>query len=384
MVRRARPSAGKLYFIPSSTPEADRVFDRSAEIGPQAMLQVLHDVVAAAVERYRCDCAVIDCGPIIDPYTAAGAMLADREFLIGQNEPISYANLHVYPDRIREWFPAFSTAKMKLIINKWRSAAMLDQHRQHEDIFAAIPFTMDIVDISEGLEAGNEMQVLLFEHHIHEIVRKIFQADHPELIPPPDVLLPPRWESLVRHADRLEQSPRIRRLGLLRLLLPLGLLGVLVGAFLFYDGATARHRAQNSARAAAMADRLKVAIAEGLAAGDNRAGQLQKALAQVEAADPHDDHGLDAAADLARAAGLTDLPAVRRLPAGQENAGIGVLAGGAALGILGLACAVRRGGYLKALRGIRKEGTRWLMAEMSARRSTRKTVDRLLKMADSL
>ena len=135
-------------------------------------------------------------------------------------------------------------------------------------------------------------------------------------------MLPQKWEKLVENADQLQQAPAIKRLGLLRLLLPLGLLALVVGGYLFYDGSSARHREQNSIRSSEMAKALKTTIAEAEAGDQATVDQLKRAFAKVEAADPADDNGLDEAIELAKAAGLTGVPLLKRLDATQENIGI--------------------------------------------------------------
>src|SRR5258708_4508276 len=42
LVKNTKPNSGKLYFIPASNPESARVFEESARIGPEMMLQILY------------------------------------------------------------------------------------------------------------------------------------------------------------------------------------------------------------------------------------------------------------------------------------------------------------------------------------------------------
>ncbi|MCX5673868.1 MAG: AAA family ATPase [Planctomycetota bacterium] len=382
-IEGSQSSSGRLFFIPSSTPEAGHVFDESAKIGPQKLLEILFGVVKSAVETYECDCVVIDCGPIIDPYTAAGATLADREFLIGQNEPISFSNLKFYPNRIREFYSDFSTTKMKLIINKVRGWERLRERELQEDVFHAIPFTMDIVDVSEGLAASDEMKMLMFKDHIAQIVEKVFKPDHPELIPSRKSILPQRWESLMANVDRLEKAPPIRRLGLMRLALPVGLLALAVGGFLFYAGSTERHRLQNRAWASEVVSALEKAIAAAQAAGQAMAAQLQEALTKVKEADPVDANALEQAIAFAEEKGLREAPTIKHLDTTNENIGIGVALGGLLVVSIGVSCCQSRRRYLTALQTIRKDGAKGIMDRLS-NRSARKTFDKLLKMADAL
>ena len=380
LVKGARPGSGRLFFVPASSPESEQVFAKSAAIGAERMLDILQKVVASAVEQYDCRCVVIDCGPIIDPYTAGAAMLADRAFIIGQNEPISFAALKTYPRQMQDFYPTFSTAKMKIIINKVRGWERLEQRKLTEDIFAAIPFTMEIVDASEGIASANDMKMMLFEDQIAQILEKVFQGDHPELIAPRQSLLPREWESLIEKADQLERAPAIRRLGTLRLLLPVGLLAMLVGGFLFYTSSGARHRAEVTAERDRLVEALTTAV--GAAGDDIRAtAALTTALEAARAVEPSQPESLAQARDAARAAGLPDLPAAPRLDATAENTGIGILLGGLVVAGLGFSCARSRKNYLSALQGVRRGGAKWLMGELQTKRTARKTFDKLLAMS---
>jgi MinD-like ATPase involved in chromosome partitioning or flagellar assembly len=379
-VRGNRPNSGSLYFIPASTPEADRVFDEGAKIGPEQMLRILHEMISSAAEQYDCECVVIDCGPIIDPYTATAATLSDRAFIIGQNEAISFSSLKTYPDKIREFHPQFTTANMKVIINKVRGWEMLEQRRLQEDIFAAIPFTMDIVDVSEGLQSTGDMQMMIFEDHITQIVEKVFNVDRPDLIPDRSSSLPEEWNGLVENAHQLEHAPKLNRLKKLRLLLPIGLLAIIVGGGLFYAASAERHRAQNAARAAELVSVLETAVTD---AAPEQQESLQEALALANALDPADDDGLSAALDAALAAGLDNLPEVQRLDASQENAGIATLLVGAVMAAVGFASGKSRKTYLNAIQGLKRGGAEWLMEQLKGKRSARKMFDGLLKMSQA-
>lgn len=381
LIRGRNDNSGDLLFIPASSKDSREVFDKSAKIGSDKLLEVLHQVVASAVEKYDCRCVVVDCGPIIDPYTAASATLADRAFIIGQNEPISFSSLKTYPSQIKDFYPDFTTDKMKVIVNKVRGWEMLEQRKLTEDIFHAIPFTMDIVDVSEGLTAANEMQLMMFEDHIAQIVEKVFKGDHPELIPARQTLLPPQWNSLVQNAGQLERAPAIKRLGLLRLLLPIGILAIAIGGALFYTASTERHKSESAAQAQELAAGLKGAVADADRTANPSAAKLREALQAAERVDPGDAKSLDQAIKNAQEAGLKDIPPVRRLDATKENTGIGILLAGIVLGAIGFSSSRSRKNYLSAIQGLRKGGALWLMSEMKSNKRARQTFDKLLKMA---
>lgn len=383
LVKGTRPDSGQLFFIPASTPDSEEVFRRAAEIGPEALLEILYKVASSAVQQYDCACVVIDCGPIIDPYTAAGAMLADRAFIIGQNEPISFSSLRTYPSRVREFYPDFSTAKMKVIINKVRGwDALKERQIQHqEDIFAAIPFTMEIVDVSEGIQTANEMQLMIFENHIAQIVERVFRGDHRELIPDQREVLPPQWNTLLQSTDRLEQAPHIRRLGLLRLLLPIGLLPLVLGAVLLYAATTERHRMERDTQAKALVQLLERTIVDTQATDPARAEKLHQALSLAQNVNPDVQQSLNTALSAAREVGVQNLPPLPQGDTSRENLGIGILLGGVAIAAVGSASSRSRKNYLSAIQGLRKGGAQWLVAEMKSKRSARRTLDQLVRMA---
>lgn len=381
LVKGVRPDSGLLYFIPASNREASHVYDESAKIGPKRMLEIMHELISKAVEKYDCDCVVIDCPPIIDSYTATAAMLADRAFIIGQNEPISYSSLRTYQNQIRDFFLSFSTSKMKIIINKVRGWERLEERRQTQEIFHAIPFTLDIIDRSEGLSAINDMQIMLFEDHIMQIIEKIFKTDCPQLIPDKQEVLPQEWNSLVENADRLEQSPRIKRFGMLRLFLPVGLLIAIGGCILFIGGSSQRHREERAAQVQELEVILKNEVSKTEASSSKEAEILREALKLAEEVDPNKKKDVNKALEFAKEAGIDEVPTIERQDTSRENAGIGILLGGVLLGSIGLSYSRSRKNYLSAIHGLRKGGTKWMMEEMKTKRSSRKVFDKMLKMS---
>ena len=230
VVRGHRPESGRLFFIPASVPEARPQFDEAARIGTEPMLRILQEVVRSAVSRYQCDCVVIDCGPIVDPYTAAAATLADRVFLIGQRDPIGFSWFKTYPNQIQDRYPEFTSAKVRVIINKVHVWDRLDVGTLLRESVYVIPDTRELV---YTLPRGDwETPVMLFENHILAILEKTFGEDHPELIPDRRSILSSRCKELLEQAPRLEETPRMRRLGVIQLLLPVGLLAVAAGLLL--------------------------------------------------------------------------------------------------------------------------------------------------------
>jgi cellulose biosynthesis protein BcsQ len=382
-IRGAGEHSGRLWFIPASEPNAPDVFAASASIGAAKLLETLHQVASRAVAKYECGCVVVDCGPIIDPYTAASAMLADRAFIIGQNEPISFSSLDTYPQKLREFYEDFRMGKMKVIINKVRGWQRLEDRRLSRDVFHAIPFTMEIVDLSEGLITAGQMQTMIFEDHIAQIVEKVFKADHQELVPERKDLLPDDWKKLAERAQGVERSPAISRLGLARLLLPLGLLGAVGGGLEYRLTSAAREQAEVSAYKSALLETIKRETMTLESRGVKPSAKLTAALVASEAIKPGDVRSIEVAVQATRDGGVGALPTRQSLDRSRENIGVGVLLGSVLLALLGFLAGRSRQQYLAALRGLRKNGVDWMLKEMNSKQSARRTFDKLLRMADA-
>jgi len=327
MERRAETNGtGRLYLLPASTPDSAEIFRAIADIDYGQLLSILHDVVDSAVQRYDLSCVVVDCGPVINPYTAAAAHLADRAFIIGQNEPISFSSLGSYSQRIKEMYPDFTTAKMKIVINKVRGWEQLEERMLTTDVFATIPFSIDVVDISEGIENVDQMRLMLFENNIVEIVRNTFEGDHPELVPPNAAVVPPEWQRLVDEADRLPNAPGVRRTRFMRLLAAVGLVMLIAGIVLYYTGRQTRLELEAKAAAAAQ--------------------------------DP----------------GVPPPPAPSQA---KENIGLVTCVAGLVVLCWGLVIVRKYGRYDKAIQNLRTKGTPWLMREMERSSSSRAVLDGL-------
>ncbi|HLG06160.1 MAG TPA: ParA family protein [Gemmatimonadales bacterium] len=376
-VRGRKRDSGHLFFIPASVPEARSRYDEAAKIGPEAMLRVLHEVVSSAVNQYQCDCVVIDCTAIIEAYTAAASLLADRAFIIGHNEPISFQTLKTYPNQIRDRYPEFTTAKMRVIINRVHVYEALEQRKLTEDVFAAIPNVVELIEATE-LNDWKSMRTMVFQNHIVEILRKTFGVDHPELVPDPSSSLPPQWEQLLERAPQLDKAPKIRRLGRFQLLLPVGLLVLVVGVLLFLGGSSDRHRAERAGQVAALVQSLEGALAAAEARDPQTAGPARDALTKARALDPGDEESWNLVVEASRVAGVTEIPALVRGDSSRETLGLGVTLGGVVLTGIGMACWRRRRTYLGAIHGIKKGGAEWMLAEMK-KRTAQKTFDQLLK-----
>lgn len=210
---------GKLYLIPSATAEAAQIFRTTADIGYQELLGIVRGLIDSAASKYNISCVLIDCGPTIDPYTAAAAQLADRAFIIGQNEPISREALRDYRAKIRDdFYSNFNFDKMAIILNKVRAVV------PEAGFSAIIPFTIDIVDISEGIKDVDEVRLALLDHYIFDLLRKTLEKDYPDLVPNARAILPKEWSSLVERAPELAKSLRMKGLGISKWVLPFGVL----------------------------------------------------------------------------------------------------------------------------------------------------------------
>lgn len=211
---------GLIYLIPSATPDARETFRAIALIEPDELLNILRTLIDSAIKKYNINCVLIDCGPTLnDPYTAAAAHIADQAFIIAQNEPTSQEALKNYTSKIKEFYPDFSIIKMRIVLNKVRAVVP-----ESMGFFSVIPFTIDIVDISEGIKDIDEVRLTLLDHYIFDIVKRSFAKTHPQLIPDAKIILPEGWRKLMENASELANSFRIKFYKLAKkLLFPLGI-----------------------------------------------------------------------------------------------------------------------------------------------------------------
>ncbi|MCP4639491.1 MAG: ParA family protein, partial [bacterium] len=177
------------------------------------MLRILHGAITQAVQKYDCRCVVIDCGAIVDPYTAAAVMLADRSFIIATNEEISFQNLRNYPRSIRDFYPDFKVAKMRTVFNKVRRHDLLEQRKlnRQQDVYASIPFQDAVMDGTEGVDSADKLARIFLRKHVGDVVERVFRGDHAELIPDPQSMVPPDWFPVLQNAGPLLHGPKMDR-----------------------------------------------------------------------------------------------------------------------------------------------------------------------------
>ncbi len=219
---------GRQFLIPSSNLAAERVFATLAGAEPMQLLDRLRGILTAASQQYRIDLVLIDCGPVVDPLTASAAVMADTAFIIGQNEPISFQALQNYAIRIRDFFPDFTASKVKVLLNKVRGPIL-----QGASIYAAIPFTMEVVDYSEGLANIDEIRLIYFDHCVRELVHSVFHEKRPELVPGPEGILTQNQRIAVDMIDQYPSSVWYSRLKKGSLVLLAGATVVAFGVLFF-------------------------------------------------------------------------------------------------------------------------------------------------------
>lgn len=203
--RRRSVAAPSVYIMPSATPDALATFKTVAGLEYPELLSLVTRLIEGAIEKHKIDCVLIDCGPTIDPYTATAAHIADRAFIIGQNEPISFEALREYRAKIRnDYFPDFNSTKMNVILNKVRGLP------ESQDYFALIPFTIDVVDLSEGLPDVDAVRLTLLDHYVFDIVKRTLGQDWGHLVPDAQVILGDDWLHLLEMAPALSRSPLLR------------------------------------------------------------------------------------------------------------------------------------------------------------------------------
>jgi len=197
---------GLLYLIPSATPNEKHTFYAIARMEPKELLEIIRSLIDNAIERYEISCVLIDCGPTLnDPYTAAAAHISERAFIIAQNEPTCREALKNYLAKIREYYEDFDSMKMETILNKVRAAVP-----ESMGFFSIIPFTIDIVDVSEGIKDVDQIRLTLLDRYIFDTVKRTFEDTHRHLIPDAKVILPKKWRDLVEKAPELTKLLRMK------------------------------------------------------------------------------------------------------------------------------------------------------------------------------
>lgn len=210
-------SKGKEFLMPSSNLAAEHVFDALAGIKSDALVKRLASLLIAATEQYAINLILIDCGPIVDPLTASAAYMSDMAFIIGQNEPITFQSLQNYAIRIRDFLPDFNASKVLVILNKVRGPII-----QKTGIFAAIPFTMEVVDYSEGLPNIDEVRLVFLDFCIYGIIKQIFSSNHKHLVPNPEAILTHSQKVIIDTIEEYSTSKWYGRLVKLKVLIYIG------------------------------------------------------------------------------------------------------------------------------------------------------------------
>lgn len=235
----ADPNENHLYLIPSiKSSDAKHGFRVAANIESEELFTILKSLINSAVEKYDISCVLIDCEARIDfPYTAAAAHISDRAFIIGRNEPPTWAALNNYTDKIKGYYDDFDSMKMKVILNQirnWRTFRKeIKNFENLQAFFAAIPYTKEIGDITEGKIDVNNIRPIVLDHYIHGMVKEIFgtfKQNYSNLVPDGKVVLPKEWRELIEHAPKLAELLRMKFYRISKIFLLFG--GILTVIFL--------------------------------------------------------------------------------------------------------------------------------------------------------
>jgi len=194
-------SVGRHYLIPAARSSASGKYETVATVSTEGLRERIVGLLEVACIQHLIDLVLIDCGPIVDKLTATATVLADQAFIIGQNEPITFAALQGYPAEIREFFQEFEAETVRVILNKVRGHVT-----QGRGIFAAIPFTLEEIDYSEGLEGVDEMRLVLLDRCVYEIVRLSLEREYDHLVPGPEAALMPHQRAAIDAIDRYRVS----------------------------------------------------------------------------------------------------------------------------------------------------------------------------------
>jgi cellulose biosynthesis protein BcsQ len=202
---------GQLYLIPAAPPDANALFDTCARTERVRLLSLLKDMIYTVAVQYDISCVVIDCPPGADPYSAAGATLADVPLLIGRNEQTTYDHIPIIPNRFREMYPAFQPARQRVIINAVTVRELYEMRKDKYMILDYIPMVSDVIHETEGLSRPESFQMLLFGKYVVDIIRQVLVGEN-HLIPETPALVGEEWVEAIQKLDRCEEAPRVRRL----------------------------------------------------------------------------------------------------------------------------------------------------------------------------
>jgi len=207
--KRLRGLSESLYLIPSATPDEKQTFRTITKIEPEQLLKIILSIIDVAINKYSISCVLIDCEARVDfPYTAVGAHLADQAYIIGENVSICREAFKNYIAKMKTYFEDFNSMKMKLILNKVRGVP--EDLGKDMGYFAIIPFTMDVVDVSEGIKDVDRVRLTLLDRYILDLVKRTFEDKHPDLVPDQKVILSEDWLTLLEWASALKKSIRMR------------------------------------------------------------------------------------------------------------------------------------------------------------------------------
>ena len=217
-------SHGELFFMPSAKREHKDVYSVGANADPEVLCELLSNIIQNIVTQNKISCVVIDCTAVVDNYTAAAATIADVAFCVSMVEPNSFDRIDEQGEKIAYINNQFDTNNLKAILNKFQRKDRIDVLQKTKEVFHSIPFTDELLR-GEGFEKPDEMRLAIFKDYIAQLCEKMFRHRWPELVPPPSVTVPAEIAVLSHVADKLEQSPGMKRL---RILQHLKLIGIIL------------------------------------------------------------------------------------------------------------------------------------------------------------
>jgi len=204
---RGAQSAGREFLIPSSSLAAEGVYGSLTRLQPRVLVERIAAILSAAAVQCRADIILVDCGPIVDPLTASAAFMSDVAFIIGQNEPITMESLQNYPTQIKQFLPEFTAQKVRLIMNKVRGPIS-----RNPGIYATIPFTIEVVDYSEGLTDIDAVRLIYLDFCVYGILKSTLKDEYPQLVPGCEVIFPSEQRELIEYVDKYAKTGWYRRL----------------------------------------------------------------------------------------------------------------------------------------------------------------------------
>lgn len=204
------PEDGRVFFVPSSRPAAERVFESVADTGFDELKRLLNGTLASAANSGRAEAVVIDTAPIPEPCGAIFASMCDLIILVGDKDHGEEA-IKEHLGRLEEILEKIGRnlegIPLEIVFNQMDR----DLARTPAGHFSAaqgrhkgpFPIKCHVLPAVDGL--GDQIADSVdFERRVVEIVSLFLSRVHPGLVPSWCAPLPGEWRKV---AIALGESP---------------------------------------------------------------------------------------------------------------------------------------------------------------------------------